>query len=58
MEQKETSLSKNSASFFTNATEVSIIALLISTPLVFYPYLVRIFNPAKELNNWPDALVS
>ncbi|GAI94698.1 unnamed protein product, partial [marine sediment metagenome] len=49
MEQKEIGISKNNASFFTNAIEVSIIALIISIPLVFYPYLVRIFNPPKEL---------
>ena len=49
MEQKEIGISKNSVSFFTNAIEVVTIALLISTPLVFYPYLVRIFNPPKEL---------
>lgn len=49
MEQKEIGISKNSASFFINAIEASIIALLILTPLVFYPYLVRIFNPPKEL---------
>jgi len=36
-------------SFWNNAIEVVTIALLISTPLVFYPYLVRIFNPPKEL---------
>jgi O-antigen ligase len=49
MEQKEIGLSKNSATFFANSIEATIIALIISTPLVFYPYLVRIFNPAKEL---------
>ena len=36
-------------SFWTKAIEISFIALIISTPLVFYPYLVRIFNPSKEL---------
>ncbi|MBA7516193.1 hypothetical protein ES705_08239 [subsurface metagenome] len=49
MEQKEISLSKNSASFYTKVIEITIITLIISTPLVFYPYLVRIFNPPKEL---------
>jgi hypothetical protein len=49
MQQKEISISKNSPSFYTKAIETSIIALIISTPLVFYPYLVRIFNPPKEL---------
>jgi len=36
-------------SFWNNAIEATIIILIISTPLVFYPYLVRIFNPPKEL---------
>jgi len=49
MEQKEIGLSKNSALFFINSIEATIIALIILTPLVFYPYLVRIFNPPKEL---------
>jgi len=51
MQQKEISLSKvpNGKSIWSNAIEVTLIALLILTPLVFYPYLVRIFNPPKEL---------
>jgi len=51
MEQKEINLPKVSdeKSIWTNAIEVTIIALIILTPLVFYPYLVRIFNPPKEL---------
>jgi len=40
---------ESNISFFTKTIEISTIALLILTPLVFYPYLVRIFNPAKEL---------
>ncbi len=36
-------------SFWNKAIEATIIILIISTPLVFYPYLVRIFNPPKEL---------
>ena len=36
-------------SFWNNAIEATIIILIILTPLAFYPYLVRIFNPAKEL---------
>jgi len=51
MQQKEISLSKvaNGKSIWANAIEATIIVLIISTPLVFYPYLVRIFNPPKEL---------
>jgi len=49
MQQKEIGISKNSAIFYTKAIETTIIALIISTPLAFYPYLIRIFNPPKEL---------
>ena len=49
MEQNKISISRNSDPFYTNAIEATIIILIISTPLVFYPYLVRIFNPPKEL---------
>jgi O-antigen ligase/Tfp pilus assembly protein PilF len=49
MEHKETNVIRHNQSFWTKAIEAVTIALLISTPLVFYPYLVRIFNPAKEL---------
>jgi len=49
MQQKEINISKNNPLFYAKAVEASIIALIISTPLVFYPYLVRIFNPPKEL---------
>ena len=49
MEYKETTVLCHEKSIWTNAIEATIIALIISTPLVFYPYLVRIFNPPKEL---------
>lgn len=49
MEQEEISISNYNKSFFTKAIEITIISLIILTPLVFYPYLIRIFNPAKEL---------
>jgi len=49
MEQKEINLSKYGKSFYTKAIETSIIALIILIPLAFYPYLTKIFNPAKEL---------
>ena len=49
MEYKETDVIRQNHSFWTNTIEATIIALVISTPLVFYPYLVRIFNPPKEL---------
>lgn len=49
MECKETNVIRQNYSLWNNAIEAVIIALLILTPLVFYPYLVRIFNPPKEL---------
>jgi len=49
MEQKEINMPDHSGSFWNKAIEISVIALVILTPLAFYPYLVRIFNPAKEL---------
>jgi len=49
MEYKETNVIRQNQSFWNKAIEAVIIALLILTPLVFYPYLVRIFNPPKEL---------
>jgi len=49
MEQKEINSNGYQNSFYTKAIEITIIALTILTPLAFYPYLMRIFNPAKEL---------
>jgi O-antigen ligase/Tfp pilus assembly protein PilF len=49
MEYKETNVICQNYSFWTNVIEATIIILIILTPLVFYPYLVRIFNPPKEL---------
>jgi O-antigen ligase len=49
MEYTETNVIRQNQSFWNNAIEVTIIALVILTPLAFYPYLTRIFNPAKEL---------
>jgi len=49
MEQNELNLSKDNVSPWNNAIEASVIALIILVPLSFYPYLTRIFNPAKEL---------
>ena len=49
MEQKEINSNGYQNSFYIKAIEITIIALTILTPLAFYPYLMRIFNPAKEL---------
>ena len=49
MDKQKAITIEDKTSFYTNAIEATIIILIISTPLVFYPYLVRIFNPPKEL---------
>jgi len=49
MEYKKVNVIRQNQSLWTKAIEATIIVLLISTPLIFYPYLVRIFNPPKEL---------
>jgi len=49
MEQKEINIPNNPDSFWTGAIEISIIALVILVPVVFYPRLVRVFSPPKEL---------
>jgi O-antigen ligase/Tfp pilus assembly protein PilF len=49
MEQKETTLPKYNKSFFTNAIETSVIALVVLVPIAFYPYCRTVFIPAKEL---------
>ena len=49
MDKQKAITIENKTSFYTNAIEATIIILIISTPLVFYPYLLRIFNPPKEL---------
>lgn len=49
MEQKETTSPKYNKSFFTNAIEASVIALVVLVPIAFYPYCRTVFIPAKEL---------
>jgi len=49
MEQKETALPKYNLSFFTNAIEATIIALVVLIPIAFYPRCVTVFLPAKEM---------
>jgi len=49
MNKEKINVSNPNHSLWTSAIETAIIALIILTPLVFYPYLVRIFNPPKEL---------
>jgi O-antigen ligase/tetratricopeptide (TPR) repeat protein len=49
MEQKEINLSNHNKSFWTNAIEASIIALIILVPMAFYPRCITVFIPAKEM---------
>jgi O-antigen ligase/Tfp pilus assembly protein PilF len=49
MEQKEINLSNHNKSFWTNAIEISIIALVILVPIAFYPRCITVFIPAKEM---------
>jgi len=50
MEQKEINFStRDYKSFWTKTIEISIIALIILVPIVFYPRCIDVFNPAKEL---------
>ena len=49
MENENVMTNKYSFSFYAKAIEMIVITLVILTPLVFYPYLMRNFNPAKEL---------
>jgi len=49
MDKEKAITIESNSSFYTKAIEITIIALIILTPLAFYPYLIRMFNPAKEL---------
>lgn len=49
MTRKKISLSNHHSSFYTKAIEASTIALVILVPLVFYPYCITVFLPAKEV---------
>jgi len=49
MEQKEITFSKYNQSLWTNAIEASVIALVVLVPIVFYPYCITVFIPAKEM---------
>lgn len=48
MEQKELNLAKDNVSPWTNAIEVSIIALVVLVPIAFYPRCIDVFLPIKE----------
>jgi len=49
MQQKEINIPNHPGSFWSRAIEISVIALVILTPIVFYPRCINVFLPAKEL---------
>jgi len=49
MQQKELYISNHPGSFWSRAIEISVIALVILIPIVFYPRCINVFLPAKEL---------
>jgi hypothetical protein len=49
MEQKEINIPNHPSSFWNKAIEITVIALIILVPIVFYPYILNIFHPVKEL---------
>lgn len=49
MGQKEMNIPNHPSSFWNKAIEITIIVLIILVPIVFYPYILNIFHPAKEL---------
>ena len=49
MTQKEINFSDYNKSFWTNAIEASIIALVILVPIAFYPRCITVFLPVKEM---------
>jgi len=49
MEQKEINMLNHPSSFWNKTIEITIIILIILVPIVFYPYIINIFHPAKEL---------
>ena len=49
MEQKGINFSDYDKSFWTKAIEITIIGLVVLVPIVFYPYCISAFIPAKEM---------
>ena len=50
MEQKEINFSTRDYKFlWTKAIEISVIALIVLVPIVFYPRCIDVFNPTKEI---------
>jgi len=49
VQQKELYISNHPGSFWSRAIEISVIALVILIPIVFYPRCINVFLPAKEL---------
>ena len=48
MEPKEINLLQPSSSFYGIIIEVLVIALVILTPIAFFPHCITVFNPIKE----------
>jgi len=48
MARKKINLSNHSGSFYTKAIEITVIALVILTPIAFYFRCIDVCNPAKE----------
>jgi len=49
MNNSKVIVSEDTHIFHSKAIEIILIALIILTPLVFYPYLIRMFNVTKEM---------
>ena len=49
MEYKELNIAADKDTFWEKAIETNIFLLIILVPLVFYPYCITVFLPAKEL---------
>jgi O-antigen ligase/tetratricopeptide (TPR) repeat protein len=48
MEPKEINLLQHNSSFYGITIEVLVIALVILTPIAFFPHCITVFNPIKE----------
>jgi len=48
MEKEKISVLNYKESFWTKTIELTIIALVVSVPIIFNPYCITVFLPAKE----------
>lgn len=49
MEYKEANIVEYNKSFWSKTIEIVVLALVVLVPVVFYPYAIIIFLPAKEV---------